>query len=350
MDVDPEQLVTSLHQAGELDGHLTGVHAQPLAPGLGAFSRLVRVELTYGTPNPHLPRSLVLKLPSAPSTNLDRAMAFDLYRREALFYRDVAPLLSLRVPRCFWSSIDTDSHRAALLLEDLKDLSQGDQLAGISPQQALRVAKSIAAMHAQWWEAPQLTDLSWLPCLGGWTKGELVRAYREQWPVFARMYARDLGPDELDSGTRLCDELDPLLREIAASPRTLVHGDLRADNIFFSRRSGEDEVAVIDWQLCCRGCGAFDVAYLLCQSSPVQERRRHERAVLHVWHDTLRARGVREYSFDDAIRDYARSVRLCLAYAVVGSSLDRVSARERSLARVQVTRTLAAIRDLRGTE
>lgn len=347
---DPEQLVAALNRAGELDGNLTAVRAQPLAPGLGAFSRLVRLELTYRAPDPGLPRSFILKLPSAVSANLERARAYDLYRREALFYRDVAPTVGLRVPRCLWSSIESEPSSPALLLEDLGNLSKGDQLVGISRPRALIVVSSVAAMHAQWWEAPQLAALSWLPCLGGWMKGELVRAYRAQWPGFARMYASDLGPDELDAGTGLCDELEPLLRELSASPRTLVHGDLRAENLFFDDRPGGDDVAVIDWQLCCRGCGAFDVAYLLCQSMTTAARRRSDAAILRAWHDALCARGVNGYSLDDAVRDYARGVRLCLVYAVVGSALERVSAREQALVRMQVTRTMAAVRDLGGSE
>lgn len=320
---------------------------QPLDAGVGAFSRLVRLNLIYRAPVPHLPRSLVLKLPSSVSANRDRALAFDLYRREALFYRDVAPSLHLRVPRCYWSSVDTNPSRAALLLEDLSGLSSGDQLAGITPGEAFRAVRCVAAMHAQWWEAPRLTELSWLPCLGGWTKGELARAYRAQWPAFARMYASDLRPGSLEAGARLRNGLEPLLREISASPRTFVHGDFRADNLFFDDRSRWDEVAVIDWQLCCRGCGAFDVAYLLCQSMPVHVRRRHDAAILRAWHEALGAHGVSGYSFDDAGRDYARGVQLCLAYAVVGSALERVTARARALARVQVARTLAAARDLK---
>lgn len=322
------------------------VHTRPLDAGVGAFSRLFRLELTYVAPSRDLPASLVLKLPSTTAANRDQALAFDLYRREALFYREVAPTLAVRVPRCYWSSVGSHPAHAALLLEDLQGLCRGDQLSGLSVAQARRAVASAAAMHAQWWEAPQLAELAWLPRLGEWTEGELVRAYRSQWPAFAGTFAKELQPASLDAGARLCDELEALLRELSASPRTLLHGDFRADNLFFGARSRGGGVAVIDWQLCCSGRAASDIAYLLCQSMSVAARRRFDIDILRAWHDEIRVRGVTGYSFHDALRDFARGVQLCMAYAVVGSALDREDDRALALGRVQVHRSFAAALDL----
>jgi aminoglycoside phosphotransferase (APT) family kinase protein len=347
--VDPEWLINVLSHSGVRAGdRLMGVRAQPLDAGVGAFSSLLRLELTYDAPSRDLPRSLVLKLPSTIAANRRRALAFDMYRREALFYRDVAPTLAVRVPRCYWSNADGDRGHGALLLEDLQGLSRGDQLAGISLAQARRAVQWVAAMHAQWWETHQLADLVWLPRLGGWTEDELVRAYRAQWPAFARTFASDLPPGSLEAGARLCDEMETLLHALSTSPRTLLHGDFRADNLFFSDHSRGSGVAVIDWQLSCSGRAVSDVAYLLCQSMSASARRRHEIEILRAWHDELGARGVTGYSFHDAVRDYARGVQLCVAYAVVGSALHREDDRAIALGRAQVQRSFAAALDLSG--
>lgn len=345
VNVEAGWLAAALSASGlPVDDNLASVQARTLDQGLGAFSRLVRLDLTYRVPL-HLPPSLVLKLPSDVAVNDERARAFDLYRREALFYRDVAPTLTLRVPRCYWSNLDIEPHRPALLIEDLGSWSRADQLAGISVAQARQAVRSLAEMHAQWWEAPRLGHVPWLPCLGGWTKGELVRTYRAHWPGFVARYARELPPGSLDAGERLCDELEPLLHETAAPPRTLIHGDFRADNLFLDD-DATGAVAVIDWQLCCRGRGAFDIAYFLCQSMPESARRRHEASILRTWHDALLQQGVRRYSFDDAVCDYARGVQLCVAYAVVGTSLDRAGERALTLALAQVRRSFSAALDL----
>ncbi|MEA3055453.1 MAG: hypothetical protein QOD30_885, partial [Actinomycetota bacterium] len=48
-------------------------------------------------------------------------------------------------------------------------------------------------------------------------------------------------------------------------PLTLLHGDLRADNLFFT--PGPDrEVVALDWQIAVTGRAAYDVGYLLAQS------------------------------------------------------------------------------------
>ncbi|HEX6539665.1 MAG TPA: phosphotransferase [Candidatus Dormibacteraeota bacterium] len=346
INVDAGWLAAVMSASGlPVDDNVASIRTRLLDTGLGAFSRLVRLDVTYRLPAPHLPRSLVLKLPSDVTVNDNRALAFDLYRREALFYRDVAKALKLRVPRCYWSSLDTEPHRPALLIEDLDSWSRADQLAGISVARARQAVRSIAEMHAQWWEAPRLAHVTWIPCLGGWTKGELVRIYRAHWPGFVDRYASELPPGSLEAGARLCDELEPLLHETAACPRTLVHGDFRADNLFFGDGS-ECEVAVIDWQLCCSGRGAFDVAYLLCQSMPVSVRRRHGASILWTWHEALVQHGVRRYSFDDAIRDYERGARLCVAYAVVGTALEGADDRALTLALAQVRRSFSAALEL----
>jgi hypothetical protein len=344
--VDAQELMTALVEADlRFSNRLVRIDTEPLDAGLGSFSRLIRLKLLYRTRPSGAPRSLILKLPSNVEANHARAVSFDLYRREALFYRDVAPTLVVRVPRCHWSSIDTEGNRATLLLEDLSGMSRGDQLAGMNAARALCAVRCAARMHAQWWETPTLAELSWLPCLGGWTKGELVRAYGAHWPAFTRVYHEDLPHEVVRTGHRLCSELEALLHEIAASARTLVHGDYRADNLFFDGVSSAAPLAVIDWQLCCRGSGAFDIAYLLTQSMEVASRRRFEMRLLREWHRTLVASGVSAYSFDDAVRDYRRGVTLCLAYVVVGAGLDRVGSRAQALARAQVTRTIAAMHD-----
>ena len=49
------------------------------------------------------------------------------------FYRDVAPLVSLRMPRCYFAAMDADSGHSLLLLEDLAAGRAGDTLARVYP-------------------------------------------------------------------------------------------------------------------------------------------------------------------------------------------------------------------------
>ena len=73
---------------------------------------------------------------------------------------------------------------------------------------------------------------------------------------------------------------------IAEAPTTVCHGDFRGDNLMFDDRAHpahpDDEVAVLDWQIAYRGPAVTDVAYFLCQSLTVEERRTHERELVQV--------------------------------------------------------------------
>ena len=88
------------------------------------------------------------------------------------------------------------------------------------------------------------------------------------------------------------------------------------------------------------------MAYLLCQSMAVADRRRHERTIVGRWHDALVRRGVTEYSFADAVEDYMRSALVCLGWAVAGAALERPNQRARRVARVQALRNFTAVADM----
>ena len=66
-------------------------------------------------------------------------------------------------------------------------------------------------------------------------------------------------------------------RRMRERPPTLVHADLRADNLLFGPVGTPDEVIIIDWQLAIRGMGAFDIARLMARGELLyrQGRKAH---------------------------------------------------------------------------
>jgi aminoglycoside/choline kinase family phosphotransferase len=324
---------------------LASVTALPLSREAGAFGDVIRLQLTYTGSSADALRSLIVKLPSHIASNRAQARSFDMYAREVHFYRDIAPALNMRVPACIWTTSDEKSGDAVLVLEDLASLSRAEQLEGVDADRAELALQRLAAVHAQWWDSDRLGELGWLRPLGGWTDDRLVETCRDRWSAFVHMYRDCLPASTTGLGERLLTDLDDVVTTLTSAPTTLLHGDFRADNIFFDDSSREQPVAVVDWQLCCRGRGASDVAYLLCQSVRVEDRRRHEMSILRSWHRALLSDGVSNYSLDDAVADYRQGAQLCLAYAVLGSALER-GGRAAAEARVQVQRTVTAALDL----
>jgi hypothetical protein len=108
---------------------------------------------------------------------------------------------------------------------------------------------------------------------------------------------------------------------------------------------------VIDWQICARGRGVFDVAYLLSQSAPPALRQAEEMRLLQTYHRALLDHGVQGYTFEECLLDYRRSILFALVYPViVCGSLDLANARGHQLATVVLERSVAAILDLHAAE
>lgn len=124
-----------------------------------------------------------------------------------------------------------------------------------------------------------------------------------------------LGPQALALGESLCRQLPWVEEEMRRRPRTIVHSDLRADNLMFGEPGTDDEVLIVDWQVAVRGLGATDIARLLGGSEVPRERRGHHLEILRVWYDAVCAQGV-DYGWDEAARDFQLGALAMLAYPV----------------------------------
>ena len=93
--------------------------------------------------------------------------------------------------------------------------------------------------------------------------------------------------------------------QLCQGPVTLMHGDLRLDNLFFE---GE-RVLFIDWQLVRRGPPMYDIAYLL-SCGLTDEASAHE--LIESYHRALVREGVTDYSLQQAWLDYRLALRAVL--------------------------------------
>jgi thiamine kinase-like enzyme len=119
----------------------------------------------------------------------------------------------------------------------------------------------------------------------------------------------------------------------------LIHGDIRADNLFFDG----DALKVVDFQFAARGSGVADVAYLLTQGLPVETRAGQDEILLREYLGYLADGGV-DYGFDAAWRDYrTAAVYLTLMPVVALLTWDIVPERSRRLCLTLVGRAVAAI-------
>ena len=138
--------------------------------------------------------------------------------------------------------------------------------------------------------------------------------------------------------------------DLATEPQTLIHGDYRLDNMFFGA-GGEDDLALVDWQVSGIGCGLFDVAYFLSGSVTTEVRREIERDALYEYADIVRSCGVSDFTFDECWRMYRKLMLGSLLVAVfLCGGLDLSNDRSRQLAETGLLRTQEAIEDLGAAE
>lgn len=347
----------ALAAGGGADAPVDDVVVSGVGAGVGLLAQILRCRLTRRDDDGVAagPESVIVKLPSLEPKSLRMSRMQSLYKREFDYYRRVAPDAPVRSPRLLYGDFDKRGHRFVLVLEDLAHMQPGDHHAGATPEQARRAVRALAKLHGRYWH-----DVGRPPASSP-VAGFFDTMNPRLLPLLQILYLALLGPALRRFGDCFSDEMRGLaeaygplvsahIGEVAATaPRTFIHGDYRLDNLFFG--AGDDDVAVIDWQVSGLGCGLYDVAYFLGASVTTDIRRRIESDVLREYTDVLLGTGVTGFTFDDCRRLYRSHMlgRLLISIFVCGG-LDMTDERNRRLAESGLRRTLAAIEDLEAAE
>ncbi len=282
-------LEAALAEGGLTGTELDGLAVTPLGDGVGFLGDLARLEPRYRRPLPQAPAALVAKLPTQDPGGRAVGAMLGVWAREARFYEELAPDVGVPVPRCFYNGSDPARQAWCLLLEDLAPATSGDQVRGATVAQAASAVDALANLHAGWWGAARLRDLTWLPGLDGPAVGMLEPVVQAALPAFRARYGDGVAPVAIGWLERLASDFANWLGRRSARSMTLVHADYRLDNLFFD---GDRLVGVIDWQTALRGPGTLDLTSLLCTSLTVEDRRRHEDDLLDRYTSALANDGI----------------------------------------------------------
>ena len=331
----PEELTADwLSQA--LDGSVTDVRMTSLGDGQGFMGDVLRLQLT----GEDVPSSVVAKIPKKANRVMGELLG--VYEREIMFFRDFAHRVPLRIPAVYYSEFDRDAgsekqreilqaidkmptflsrpinffgrkiaaskqRRYMLLIEYLDGMSPGDQLAGLDAGGCEQVLQSIAGLHNTFWgqldaEGLAASTYFWLLPLD-------IDARLRQGMFLQNVDAYAAGVpggvrEQLDWLRREGDQL--MRRFVADAPNTLLHCDLRLDNVVFDGGA----CAFIDWQLVRAGPAAYDIAYFL--TSALDEAAGQD-TVDDLLRAYLAALDRDDYDFASLRRDYDRALLLVLS-------------------------------------
>ena len=286
--------------------------------GTGQMGDSVRLGLTYDRETT-APPTLVAKLPAADPTSRATAAALHNYEIEVSFYRELAPELPVRNPHAYVALHDPRTDDFILVMEDLAPARQGDQLAGCTPDEAAIAVEELPKLHAPRWGDPKLADYAWLSRSTSESQAMFVALINNLYLGFRDRYQERLDPDIAE----LCERFMPRLGSYSAergAPLTVQHGDYRLDNLLFGTAEGGPPIAVVDWQTVTHGPGIADLSYFIGAGLLPDDRRTHEDALVHAYHESVNAAGV-DLSWDDCWTQYRLYTFAGLIMAIAASML-----------------------------
>jgi hypothetical protein len=305
--------------------------------------------IAYGNHRPG-PPSVVVKCPHHVKEIRDFAMAGSAYVKEVKFLCELAGRVPLRTPvvyGCF-SDGSAASERFIIVMEDLTSHSKVfDQVDDVPDESfARQTARSVARLHAQCWET-DVTRLPWVSQPDGRYLPPLhfLSAMAKQAsPVFFGLWRQMYGRDFFAAGEAPLEELTELLcgsrsfgihrriyETLSRRPKTLLHGDLRADNIFRTNSAkrttgGEPTLTFIDFQLVHAGPPGPELTQAWVHSLEPAVRRQ-ETSMLREYRETLVSLNpaAATYSYDMLLEDY--TLATCLWWTM-GITLGAQTLRE----------------------
>lgn len=229
------------------------------------------------------------------------------YAREAGFYAEhVAHLGDLELPRAYFAAADAASGQGIVLLEDLTQRGArfGHATRPVSVDTAAATLAWMAALHGRSWGAAHLERLqAWPGIIRDVMSTLLSPAYWE--PALDRPLAAPV-PTAMRDPERVKRALAAMWQYGERSPHTFIHGDAHLGNMYFLP---DGRPGYLDWQSPMRGPAMDDVTYFLIGSLSIEDRRKHEAALVRHYLDCLSAYpGAAVPSFDEAWLAYRQQV------------------------------------------
>jgi phosphotransferase family enzyme len=180
----------------------------------------------------------------------------------------------------------------------------------VDPISHAHVLDALAALHATFWEAPDLADpvfgfcSPWHlftalspatgdreatssdehPCATGFSS-DILRWIRDGWALLPAMVDQDLA----DLLLRLVEDPGPLCAALVRYPRTLIHGDPRFANLGVAR-APDSRVVLLDWHFVGTGVPGADLAWYLATGDNAPRLPGTREAAIARYRDGLRRR------------------------------------------------------------
>lgn len=321
-------------------GTISNIKVEPLGPHVrGLLSSFCRVKITYNSKESDYPDSVVIKFPPIVEERRNFGNAWHAFQRELRFYREISEQTPVRIPKCYFTVMNEENDQFLLMLEDAGDWTPGDQVNGLTYNQTKSAVTEISKLHGYWWNSKELANLNWMPE----ENRDSVHMFNDNWAEFSTEHRTALSNEDISAGNVIAKSGQKIHDLSMLSPRTMVHYDFRADNMMFN---DQDEILIVDWQTTIKSFGAFDVVRAVCGSHHGVLEKEHHLEFLELWYETILASGVKDFSIDEAWRDYRLSIILS-AYVPVAAHhfLSHEGSRGKAVLQAMINRIFYAIHE-----
>ena len=339
-------LTRTLRSAGRLAGDQTvrDFSVESIGDGVGMVGRVVRVELTYD--GPVGPPSLVAKFAHEVAANRAIGMNQRVYEREVTFYNEIAGSVGVPKPACYFAALDRDSGESIVVLEDMRRYRSGDALIGVRPDEAKLVIDAVAPLHAEYWENVDQALLRDAVRVGSTFAEPIVEAVEAVWRNCVAQFGYCIPAEVEASLPAYVAGLGRLLALTGERTQTLVHGDVRLDNVMLSDGGQQHPVVLIDWQTLMITTPLHDLAIMLSMSATIETRRAIEDELVHYYHSKVSELGVPGYSLEECYHDYDLAALYLMSVALlIGGAFVPANDRGRRLAEEVLRRAGATVVD-----
>lgn len=266
-----------------------------IAIGEGFAGRLYRLHLTFAKGSP---ATLIAKI-ATDHAPIKKILNRDMLYREVRFYQQIAPLVTVDIPKVYYTAYGDDE--LVIIMEDLGEIELGSEVLEATVDETEKAFASIAQFHSQWWNHKIIQEDWVAPVTDTVDREEIARAleaslakHGDRFPYLSRCMTIFLKwlpkmPDELPQPW----------------PLTLIHGDFHRKNVHYR----DDGVVVIfDWQVLEKNTPITDIANWLLGNLSIENRQGHEVRLLRHYYDSLAKECTRHYSFRKLKADYRQAL------------------------------------------
>ena len=311
--VTPEWLTAVLRKKHP-DATVTGFTLD--VPDSGTTNRR-RIFLEYGSEAEaaRYPRSLFCKGAQDLANRI--TMSAGSAMGEVHFYNDVRPKIEFDAPEAYFASVDPDSYRAIIVLDDMAgEVEFCNYETPMSLTRAQGQLDVLARMHARFYNR-DLDELR--PIFDTWrARFDRIIDYHGLADACYKglLAAEPVVPKSLIDRI---DEVWPLtlqsVARVADLPQTITHGDDHLGNWYIRP---DDVVGLTDFQNITLGHWSRDVAYAISTSLTVEHRRAWEKDLLRYYLDRLKTYNPNvQETFDESWLNYRQQMLSVLAWWTV---------------------------------